>query len=522
MNNDDSMALLREYAQSNSEQAFATLVSQYVNLVYSVALRQVRDPHLAEEITQTVFIVLARKAKSLSSKTILPGWLCRTARYVSADAQKIQRRRQFREQESHMQSTLNQSDSEPWNQIAPLLDDALGRLGEKEHDAVVLRFLDGKGLKQVGAAMGISEDAARMRVNRGLEKLRGFFTRKGQVLSAAAIAGAVSANSVQAAPAALAASIAATVFSGTTLTTTAAIAAAKTVAMTTLQKTFATAALAAAVGFSLYEAREASHAQAQSRALKQRQAPVAEQLDQLTRERDELASKLALLQEHPNQNNTNLEELLKLRNQVGMLRRQLAAKTSPKPQSDQAPLLSAEEYLSRARKHSMDHEYEAQLEDLTKAIEMDPTLADAFFERANLYGMNLPKASGGYEKAVADLTKCLELRPNDASARHNRALWYEELRQYDNAIADWTTLIEGNTDFSHGVNKDKQLAYAYHYRGKVYQWYKKDYTKAIADYDQALQIDPAMEGVHMRRGQCYKAIGQPDKAQEDFAIEKPN
>ena len=161
-----------------------------------------------------------------------------------------------------MQSTLNQSDSEAWNQIAPLLDDALGRLGEKEHDAVVLRFLDGKELKQVGAAMGISEDAARMRVNRGLEKLRGFFTRKGQVLSAAAIAGAVSANSVQAAPAALAASIAATVFSGTTLTTTAAIAAAKTVAMTTLQKTFVTAALAAAVGFSLYEAREASHAQA--------------------------------------------------------------------------------------------------------------------------------------------------------------------------------------------------------------------------------------------------------------------
>ena len=136
--------------------------------------------------------------------------------------------------------------------------------------------------------------------------------------------------------------------------------------------------------------------------------------------------------------------------------------------------------------------------------------------------MNLPKASGGYEKAVGDLTKCLELRPNDASARHNRALWYEELRQYDNAIADYTTLIEGNTDFSHALNKDKQLAYAYHYRGKVYQWYKKDYTKAIADYDRALQIDPAMEGVHMRRGQCYKAIGQPDKAQEDFAIEKPN
>jgi RNA polymerase sigma factor (sigma-70 family) len=321
MNNDDSMALLREYAQSNSEQAFATLVSQYVNLVYSVALRQVRDPHWAEEITQTVFIVLARKAKSLSSKTILPGWLCRTARYVSSDAQKIQRRRQFREQESHMQSTLNQSDSEAWNQIAPLLDDALGHLGEKEHDAIVLRFLGGKELKQVGAAMGISEDAARMRVNRGLEKLRGFFTRKGKVLSAAAIAGAVSANSVQAAPAALAASIATAVFSGTTLTTTAAIAAVKTIAMTTLQKTVTITALAVAVGTGLYQARQAARTQAELQRLQQQQEPLTEQFDKLKQERDEVTRQLASLRSDE-QSNRATAELVKLRGEVSTLRRQ--------------------------------------------------------------------------------------------------------------------------------------------------------------------------------------------------------
>ena len=222
--NSDDMALVREYAQGNSEQAFATLVSRHVNLVYSVALRQVHDPSLAEEITQAVFIILARKAKSLSPKTILSGWLCRTARYVSERALRAERRRQFREQESHMQSLVSEPDSDAWQHIAPLLDEALNCLGTKEHDAVVLRFFDGKELKQVGAAMGTGEDAARMRVNRGLEQLRKFFTKKGVVLSAAAISGAVSAHSVQAAPVTMAKSVTAVAatkgaaVSGSTLT----------------------------------------------------------------------------------------------------------------------------------------------------------------------------------------------------------------------------------------------------------------------------------------------------------------
>jgi RNA polymerase sigma factor (sigma-70 family) len=250
MTNDD-MLLVQEYAQRNSEQAFAALVSRHVNLVFSVALRQVSDHHLAEEITQAVFVILARKAKSLSPKTILSGWLCRTARYVSANTLKIQRRRQFHEQEALMQSTLNESDSGTWNQIAPLLDEALNGLGEKEHDAVVLRFFEGKELKQVGAAMGTTEDAARMRVNRGVEKLRKFFTKRGVALSATAITGAVAANSVQAAPAGLAAAITTAALSGATATTSAVIGVAKAIAMTTLQKSIICATLAVLAGAGL-------------------------------------------------------------------------------------------------------------------------------------------------------------------------------------------------------------------------------------------------------------------------------
>src|SRR5581483_6434714 len=118
----DDMELVRQYAHHQSEEAFAAIVSRHVNLVYSVALRQVRDPHLAEEITQAVFIILARKAASLGPDTIVSGWLCRTARFAAADALKSQRRRQRREQEANMQSVVNEPAPDPWPQIAPLLD----------------------------------------------------------------------------------------------------------------------------------------------------------------------------------------------------------------------------------------------------------------------------------------------------------------------------------------------------------------------------------------------------------------
>ncbi len=201
----DDMTLLRDYAAHHSGEAFGTLVARHINLVYSVALRQVRDPHLAEEITQAVFIILARKAGSLGPKTILPGWLCRTARYVSANALTIQRRRQRREQEAYMQSALNEPepDMDLWRQIAPLLDEALAELGQKDHDALVLRYFEGKSLGEVGVAIGANEDTARMRINRALEKLRKFLMKRGVASTTAIIGGTISANSVQAAPVAL-------------------------------------------------------------------------------------------------------------------------------------------------------------------------------------------------------------------------------------------------------------------------------------------------------------------------------
>src|SRR5581483_6367393 len=200
----DDMALVREYAAHNSEEAFAALVSRHVSLVHSVALRQTRDSHLAEEIVQTVFIILARKAGSLDSKTILPGWLYRTTNYVSAAALKIKRRRERREHEAYMQAMIEETQTDStWEQLSPLLDGAMMQLRESDRDILLLRFFQNKNFKEVGDALGVEERAAQKRVARALEKLRTIFVRRGVTSTTATLTGAISANSIQAAPAAL-------------------------------------------------------------------------------------------------------------------------------------------------------------------------------------------------------------------------------------------------------------------------------------------------------------------------------
>src|ERR1700722_19004183 len=196
--------LLRQYVRQNSDEAFAALVARYVNMVYSAALRKPGASYADEEITQAVFIILAKKADRLPEKTILSGWLYQTARLAAANFLRTQIRRVRREQEAYMQSLSNETEPEIWPQIMPLLEDAMGRLGEKDRNAIALRFFEGKSFQEIGTAFGARENAAKKRVAYALEKLRKYFSKCGVNSTAATLAGAISANSVQAAPAMLA------------------------------------------------------------------------------------------------------------------------------------------------------------------------------------------------------------------------------------------------------------------------------------------------------------------------------
>ena len=192
--------LLREFAERGSEQAFTTLVHRYADLVYSTAFRQLRDPHLAQEVAQTVFCLLVRKARSLSKRSALVGWLYRATCFAAADVLRTERRRRERERKAGQMEIQATDTDTAWEQLSPLLDEAMNQLGEKDRLAVLLRFFQRKPMREVGQALGISEDAAKMRVARSVEKLRGFFARNGVACPAAIIAAVLSEKAIQAAP----------------------------------------------------------------------------------------------------------------------------------------------------------------------------------------------------------------------------------------------------------------------------------------------------------------------------------
>lgn len=199
--------LLQAWGLDGSEPAFTELVNRYVSLVYAAARRQAGDPQMAEDVTQAVFLVLAQKAASLRSNVVLAGWLFRTTRFVAARALRAEMRRRHREQEAaamNPETHLPDSHEATWMQVAPFLDEALAALPETDRNAVLLRFFQTKPMRAVGEHLGVSEDAAKKRINRALDKLRTFFSRRGMTITSAALLTIMAREAAQAAPAGLA------------------------------------------------------------------------------------------------------------------------------------------------------------------------------------------------------------------------------------------------------------------------------------------------------------------------------
>ena len=323
------LELLEAYARKNSEESFAALVNHHLNLVYSAALRQVRSPQLAEEVAQSVFTDLSRNAAKLKPDTILTAWLYQVTRRTAIDVVRREARRQLREQIATEMNTLNtdtlsrqsETPADEWSQVEPLLDDAMETLDAADRTAVLLRYFENKSLREVGAALGTSDDAAQKRVSRAVERLREFLAKRGVTVGAGGLVVVLAANAVQAAPVGLAATITtAAALAGATIATTATATAVKTIAMTTLQKAIITAALVAAAGTGVYEARQVSQLREQVQALQQLQAPLTGQIQQLQRERDDATNRLTSLADENATLKRTPTELLKLRSEVTRLR----------------------------------------------------------------------------------------------------------------------------------------------------------------------------------------------------------
>jgi len=313
----ESQRLLADYVTNASEGAFRDLVTRYTDLVYSTALRLVcGDSQLAQEVCQTVFIDLARKARTISGGVMIGGWLHRHTRFVAATLMRGERRRQSRErQAAEMNALRNEPDCNlAWASLQ--VDEAIDTLATEDRTALILRFFEQADLHSVGVALGISENAARMRVTRALEKLHSILRHRGATLSATALAAALGAEAVTAAPTGLAASLATTALAGgmasaTTLTFI------KTIGMAKLKCGILGALAVVAVATPLAVQRQSlTRLRDENQSLRQQLE------EQLAIERNQLANAQSNVSQPVEQD--HLRDLLRLRGEVGLLKRQLA------------------------------------------------------------------------------------------------------------------------------------------------------------------------------------------------------
>lgn len=304
--------LLGQFARTNSEDAFAELVKRHLNLVYSAVLRRVNgDEHLAKDITQTVFTDLARKAHSLSRRENLSGWLYTSAHFAAAKIIRGENRRRDREAKFMREEINETAPDNDWDKIRSVLDEAMHELKPSDREAILLRYFENRPWAELGTTFGLNENAARMRVERALEKLRTIFARHG-IVTAGALASVISANAVQLAPSNLAATLITTsLAAGETGTFTFL----KTMIATKLKLALSAIAVAGAAAAFVHQQTVQNKLRAENESLQQ-------QMTQLQADNENFSNRLADTSDSPKLSDDQFNELLRLRGEVGMLRQQ--------------------------------------------------------------------------------------------------------------------------------------------------------------------------------------------------------
>lgn len=331
---DKDRELLWQFIAEKSETAFAGLVKRHLDLVYSTALREVRSPHLAEEVAQSVFVDLARNAGQFRTDTVLTAWLYHVSRRTAIDVVRRESRRQAREQKAWQESAMNDC-ADDWLEIRPLLDIAMAALPDSDRAAVLLRYFENRSLREVGQELGISDDAAQKRVSRAVDRLREFFAQRGVRVGTGGLTLAISAHAVHAAPVGLVAAIASSALTGVGAATGAITSFTQVAVMNTIQKTLLVAIIVSGCGMAIYETRQASKLRVQNRAFGENESRLTDQVQRLEQERESTAERITSLLEENASLKSNAIEVVRLRGQLTTLR---AVGATPRPSNEATAL----------------------------------------------------------------------------------------------------------------------------------------------------------------------------------------